>query len=60
MSHGQKRKLNRRKSAAARCIEEKYGNFNIHEKTKRTFSNFVPKREIKHFMEVKTLKNIFH
>jgi len=59
MSHGQKRKINRRKSAAARCIAEKNGNFNIHKKPKRRiFSNPVSKREVKHFVEVKTLKNI--
>jgi ribosomal protein S9 len=59
MSHGQQRKISRRREAAARCIAEKNGNFNIHEKPKRTFSNSVPKREVKHFVEVKTLKNIF-
>jgi hypothetical protein len=56
MSHGQQRKFNRRKSAAARKVQEKHGNFNIYEKPKRTFSNSVPKREVRHFVEVKTLK----
>jgi ribosomal protein S9 len=59
MSNGQKRKYNRRQEAAARCIAEKNGQFNIHEKpVKRTFSIIVPKREVIHTIEVKTLKNI--
>jgi hypothetical protein len=62
MSHGQKRKYNRRVAAAKRCIEEKHGCFNICEKEtqiKRTFSVFVPQKEVYHNVGVKTLKPIF-
>ena len=57
MSYGQKRKYNRRVAAAKRCIAEKNGQFNVYEKPqKRTFSIFVPQKEIKHYVKVITLK----
>lgn len=56
MSHGYTRKRQRRQEAAKRCIENKYGQNVRIPQQKRTFSIIIPKREVKHTIEVKTLK----